>query len=370
MIKKFKHKRLKRLYQNGVRCRCLEPLKLSVTDAAKIMERIATALGVAFTLCATLPAAAQRAQVSGIVRNERGELLTSARVHATARGVDTTVRTNDRGHYALLLPMGTARVLVTAFGYEAFDREIAIDQLETKADFQLLGLARQIAEFAVRERWTGIRGVIGDEATREPLVGAEVMVAQAKQKVLTDSLGRFEIPLTSEDQTVVQVKRKGYQTRIRSFSVTEGQATDVVLLLKAGGDVNGRGYILRDLQQRLSLTPFRSFVAGRDQLAKNGAATVYDAIIASGLLIKNGLKFGDTVCLLVDGQPRSGFPISTVRIADIDFVEVFGYKADIGNSLRVAIGNSRCTTESALGPKVPKFEEKRYIEFVSVWTRK
>ena len=157
-------------------------------------------------------------------------------MHATAKGIDTTVRTNDRGQYALLLPMGTARVLVTAFGYEAFDREIAIDQLETKADFQLRGLARPIAEFAVRERWTGIRGVIGDEATREPIAGAEVMVAQAKRKVVTDSQGRFEIPLTSDDQTVVQVKRDGYQTRIRSFGVTQGQATDVVLLLQAGGD--------------------------------------------------------------------------------------------------------------------------------------
>lgn len=80
----------------------------------------------------------------------------------------------------------------------------------------------------MRERWTGIRGVIGDEATREPIVGAEVMVAQVKKKVVTDSLGRFEIPLTREDQTVVQVKRDGYQTRIRSFGVTKGQATDVV----------------------------------------------------------------------------------------------------------------------------------------------
>ena len=334
------------------------------------LPRIGTVLAIAIALCAMRSADAQRAQVSGIVRNDRGELLTSARVHATAKGVDTTVRTNDRGQYVLSLPMGTARVFVTAFGYEAFDSIIPIDKLEMKADFQLRGLARQIAEFAIRERWTGIRGVIGDEATREPLVGAEVMVAQAKQKVVTDSLGRFEIPLTSEDQTVVQVKRDGYQTRIRSFGVAQGQATDVVVLLKAGGDIKGRSYILRDLQQRLTLTPFRSFVAGRDMLAKNGAVTVYDAVIASGLLARTGLKFGDTVCLLVDGQPRSGFPISAVRMADIDFIEVFGYKVDIGNSLRVAMGNSRCTTESALGPKVPRFEEKRYIEYVSVWTRK
>ena len=59
-----------------------------------------------------------------------------------------------------------------------------------------------------------------------------------------------------------------------------------------------------------------------------------------------------------------------VQFIDKDFIEVFGYKVDIGNSLRVAMGNSRCTTESALGPKVPRFEEKRYIEYVSVWTRK
>ena len=335
-----------------------------------ISPRITTGLAIAVALCAICPAVAQRAQVSGIVRNERGELLTTARVHATAKGVDTTVRTNDRGQYVLSLPMGTARVLVTAFGYEALDREIPIDKLETKADFQLRGLARQIAEFAIRERWTGLRGVIGDEVTREPIVGAEVTVAQAKQKVVTDSLGRFEIPLTSNEQKVVQVTRDGYQTRIRSFGVTEGQATDVVVLLKAGSDVKGYSHILRDLQQRLTLTPFRSFVAGREMLAKNGAVTVYDAVIASGLLAKNGLKFGDTVCLLVDGQPRSGFPISTLRIGDIDFIEVFGYRADIGSSLRVAMGNSRCTTESVLGPKVPTFEQKRYIEYISVWTRK
>jgi len=334
------------------------------------LQHIGTAAAIVFGLCVSQSATAQRAQVSGIVRNDRGELLTSARVHATAKGVDTTVRTNDRGQYILSLPMGAARVLVTAFGYEALDREIPIDKPETKADFQLRGLARQITEFVVRERWTGIRGVVGDEATREPIAGAEVMVAQAKQHVVTDGLGRFEIPLTSEDQTVVLVKRAGYQTRIRSFGVTEGQATDVLVLLKAGPDIKGRGYILRDLQQRLTLKPFRSFVAGRDQLAKNGDVTVYDAIIASGLLAKTGLKFGDMVCLLVDGEPRSGFPISAFRVAEIDFIEVFGYKADIGNSLRVAMGNSRCTTESVLGPKVPPFEARRYIEYIAVWTRK
>lgn len=154
------------------------------------------------------------------------------------------------------------------------------------------------------------------------------------------------------------------------FTVNDNESTDVVFFLKRGEDIKGYKNTLRDLQQRLSLTPTRSFVASHDFLAKDGAVTVYDAIIASGMLPKTGLKFGSSYCLLVDGHPRTGFPVTTLRLDNIDFIEVFGYKADIGNSLRVAMGNSACTFESNIGPTPPRYDLNRYIQYIAVWTKR
>ncbi|MEO7996252.1 MAG: carboxypeptidase regulatory-like domain-containing protein [Gemmatimonadaceae bacterium] len=332
---------------------------------------VAALFGIGAQFAAPTSAVAQaRGILNAVVRDENGGVLASARVHAMANGVDTTVRANDRGLVTLSLPYGTAQITVSMIGFESLDRDVEIDKANVQTAFVLRTVARQIERMEIRENWIGVRGIVGDNNNRQPIAGAEVMVPQQKKKVLTDSLGRFEIPLSKAGEAVVQVAREGYETRVMGVSLSPSSGTDVVLFLTPGNGPNGQKNRLRDLQQRLTTSSNRSFVAGRDVLAKDGATTIYDAVIASGLLAKNGLKFGAPVCLLVDGLPRYGFPVSTVRLADIDFIEVFGDGADIGNSLRLAWGKSPCTKDPNAGLDPPRFERKRYVEFVSVWTRK
>lgn len=315
-------------------------------------------------------AAQQRGVLNATVRDEDGNGLAGARVRILAVGVDTTVRATDRGAISISLPYGAAQVTASNIGYEASDREIEIDKATVEATFTLRTVARQLAAMQVRENWTGVRGIIGDNRNRLPVAGAEVMVPQLKKKVVTDSLGRFEIPLEKSSTVILQVSRKGYDMRVMSFPLNESSGTDVVMFLEPGEDSRKMKFVYRDLQQRLATIGPRSFVADRDMLARDGSMNVYEALTRSGLLQKSGLKFGSETCLLIDGTPKYGFTASTVRVADIDFIEVYGKDSDIGNSLRTMWGRGQCGIEQTGGLPPQAFERKRFVEYVVVWTRK
>ena len=332
----------------------------------------------AFTafVCASAHVATPRdasAQQVGVlnaaVRDEDGNGLAGARVRVVARGIDTTLRATDRGLISVTLPYGTAQVTASYIGFEAADRSVEIDKPVVQTSFALRTVARQIGAMEIRENWVGVRGIIGDNYNRLPIAGAEVMVPQQKKRILTDSLGRFDLPLTNTGPVVVQVSAKGYETRVMSLTLNAFSGTDVVYFLAPGNGPNGEKNMLRDLQQRLSTLGNRSFVADRNSLARDGATTVYDAVLMSGLLQKNGLKFGPATCLLVNGRPRYGFPVSTVKVDDIDFIEVYGAGADIGNSLSMTWGRQPCPRDPNVTAPASQFDAKRNIQFVSVWTR-
>lgn len=346
---------------------------MKIRIAMKTLRLFALA-ALAFTSAQFAISSSAMAQQMGVltaaVRDEDGNLLAGARVHILAKGIDTTLRATERGVVTITLPYGTALITASNIGFEAADRDVEIDKAAVQTAFILRTVARQIGPMTIRENWVGIRGIIGDNYNRLPIAGAEIMVAQQKKKVVTDSLGRFELPLSKTGSVIVQITAKGYEPRAMSLTLNAFSGTDVVYFLAPGNGANGMKNILRDLQQRLTTSGNRSFVADRDFLSRDGAVTVYDAVISSGLLQKNGLKFGPTTCLLVDGQPRYGFPVSTVRIADIDFIEVFGAGADIGNSLRFAWGKQPCTRDPMMGADPPRYQAKMFVEFVSVWTRK
>lgn len=316
------------------------------------------------------------------VENARGEAVPGANVRAMARGLDTTVRVNARGRLTLPLPAGLIHFAVSSMGYEVLQQDVEVSSSRKDVQFVLVPVAQQLGAREIREHWIGVRGVIGDVKTRRPIPNAEVMIAQFQRVVRTDGAGRFEIPLPSAAQVVVQISGTGYQTRVTGFGLNENEATDVVFFLTPGKDINGQKNTLRDLQQRLTTTPLRSFVASRQQLSQRGASTVYDALVGSGLLSRMGLRFGDKVCVLIDGHPVYGFPPTAIALADVDFVEVFGYKSDMGGSLASEWGHHDCSAMPASADYDSKFvlpkpevlmqsgDLKRLVEFVVVWKRK
>ncbi len=89
------------------------------------------------------------------------------------------------------------------------------------------------------------------------------------------------------------------------------QPSDVVFFLKPGKDPLYMKVALGDLGHRMAVGKFFSFTANYAQLNHGNSKTVYDALIASGLLSKNKMVLGNRMCLFVNGLARPGFMIST-----------------------------------------------------------
>ncbi len=312
----------------------------------------------------SLPAQ-QRGTVTATIRNERGDSVPFARVRTVAGRADSTTA-NVRGVAVLTLPYGRARLMISALGYEPLERDIEIDRATVRAEIVVRRSAQQLNQVNVRAAWVGIRGGIGDQASRESLRGAVISVARPKLQVVSDSLGRFEIPLPDPGPVVLRLEKPGYVSKPVSVMVLPDQPTDVVFFMNPGNDPRGAKLRLDELARRLAATQLYAFTADYEQLSKTKSKSLYDALVSSGLLIKNHLKMGKSICLFVDGIARPGFPVSTIDVEDVQFVEV--YSGEVTQTLSTEWPRGQpCTSHenffptSGLGP---------FVGIVSVWMRK
>lgn len=331
---------------------------------------ITTALAaLAFVLGSTLPAQ-QTSSVIATVRNERGDSIPFARVRVSG-APNIAVSTNQRGQVTITLPFGSAHFVITALGYEALERDVVVDRVTLAPVFSLRDAAQQLRDVEVRAAWVGIRGGIGDEATRQPIVGATVTTSSGRKSVVTDSTGRFEFPMASAQDVVLQIEHDGYQIRPARVDVRSDGPTEVVFFLTSGKSPKGEKNRLIDLNHRIAMNEPFSFTAGRDEILAAKALTLYDAIISSGVLAKKHMTLGKSICLFVNGLPRAGFPVSSIQAADIDFIEVYGQGSDAARSLMAewprGIG---CYSNTQFVPAVTLGSGRPFVAVVSVWTRK
>lgn len=311
--------------------------------------------------------AQSRGIVTGAVR-ATSDSLPGAHVHATAPGVDTTVRVDARGLYTLVLPYGRAHLRVAMIGYEPLDRDIAVDAAESRVDLTMSALPHQLATLNVRETWIGIHGVIGDSSTMQPLAGVRVTSLRRRKSVVTDSAGRFDIPLSQAEQTMLDLRRDGYQSRAANVVMNKGSAADVVLFMSAGKDPNYLKAALVDLDHRAAWSSQNSFIASRAEFDATNAPNLLDALTTSPLMTRKGFIPTRYMCLMVDGVPRPGMPLSSVRMADVDFVEVY---TDSGDEIGSLSSRFSKKIECAYND-VPKHSAVMGtgVKYVAVWTRK
>ena len=144
---------------------------------------------------ASQPARAQQTAVSGTVRASTGEAIVGARVRAIIGVLDTIVRTGARGTYELRLPSGNVTFRVANIGYAEVVRTVRLAGARQVIDFTLTRNAQQLNEVNVSANWMGVRGIIADDSTKQPIAGAEVSVARRNEVVLTDSAGHFALAL-------------------------------------------------------------------------------------------------------------------------------------------------------------------------------
>ena len=301
--------------------------------------------------------AQERELVRGVVRTMTGDSIPNARVRARVPGADTTVRTDFRGRFSVVLPRGAAQLTATMLGFAPDSLRIDVAGADTLFSVQLRRLAQQIAEVKVRaDAWIGIRGVVGNEQTMEPLAGVLITSMKRDVRVVTDSLGRFSFPLPKAELSSLQLSQAGYVSRPAMIRVQRGDTSALVLLMKRGQDPTYLRFALSDLSHRMAWAGMGTLVANRAQLSRYGAKTLEDGIFRSGLLSQRGIQLSRPICLFVNGEPQPNRPLWSIDLASVDFIEVWGRNTEQFGSLQARWPGGRCgaaqTNQRGGGPWV------------------
>lgn len=328
-------------------------------------------LALVMLFAAILPAQ-DRGNIEIVVRNQAGDSLPFARVRATGNSVNTSTSANARGRVTITVPYGIVKVVVSTLGYESVEKNVPVNAPTVTQEFILRAVARQLGDVQVRATYIGIRGGIADETTRMPLAGVKVTSRLLGINVVTDSNGRFEVPMAKATSAVLQLSKDDYLLRPAQIDVRNDGPTDVMLYMTAGKNVRGEATRLDELDRRVRANTINAFTASGAELQTTKMVSLYDALIASGILMRKNMQMGNVMCLFVNGLPRPGFPINTVYVPDIDFIEVYGYKSEVTQSLMADWPQKIPCEEhdTAMGKNGLRSPCRCIVAIVSVWTRK
>lgn len=307
-------------------------------------------------------AAQETGALSGVVRNTTGTVIANARIVINAGKRDVTVRSNSTGDYATTLPVGQARVVARMIGYQPFEQTLSITS-DSKFDIVLQSTSQQIAAIEVREKWTGIRGIVGDDRTMTPLAGVTVRFAKRNITAVTDSLGRFMIPLPRPERTTLALSAPNYLSRPAVVSFDDANSVETTILLVPGKDPKHLKSSLIDLDRRLGWGEVGMFVADAGALTKYGAQTLQDGLLESGLLTRNGITYApDRLCIFIDGAPRPDIKPINIPMAGVDFIEVWSANTEDTGTLSARWPGKYCQPQ--------RFGARRSDgPWLSIWTK-
>ncbi len=327
----------------------------------------------ALTLGLTLPAyaAAQSLRpglLVGRVLDAEGAAVEGATLRAS-RGTQTVLAySDDDGSFRLsALAAGQWTLSIRRLGYTAARFDITMPEAGLRRDFGLIAVSRALDPVLIAERWTGIRGLVRDARLLTPLAGATIRVLGGDASVSSDIDGNFSLPLPSGREFLLRVERAGYATQLVSASVPADGYVELEVgldtVLKAPKDY----WVWRDLDQRLKYATPRAGLIHRDELSRTGATSLADALPYTGSVARLGLRISNDACLYVNGEPRPGYPVSSILAGNVEFVEMYPAGSDLTRTLTMKWPPGG-TCGNGVAPAAAQ-RSSNQVRFVSVWLR-
>ena len=307
--------------------------------------------------------------VSGVIRTSTGDSIPGARVELSTNAFDVTVRSNIHGYFSARVPMGLVKLAIASIGYEGAQRTLSVAQADVHVEIQMNRIAQRLAESNVRAKWIGIRGIVGDSATMRPLAGVEISSGHRDVHVVTDSSGRFEIPLPKAEPTALRIRREGYQTRPVVLSMADSASNDIIVIMTRGVDPPPMKQNLVDLDHRLAWNDHNSVVQSHDELDRYKPRSLMDALLVNPAIVRKGMRLQSMMCLSIDGVPQVGAPLSMVPFADVELVELYGSDADQSHSLSGKWRRRDCGCNLELGGGCGWQIGRQFVMYVNVWTK-
>lgn len=293
---------------------------------------------IAVSALAASQALAQRPHaIAGVVRDSATrQPLAGAIVDVRSASLRLTARTDEAGAFrfgGLLSGRYTYSVLRIGFAERTGEIDLTDQTRDAAVDIEMRPLAQALEAFRVRGDVAAIYGMVGILPDFRPVAGATVQVLGGSRPVETDSAGGFFVPVDNPGSYLVRITADGFADRLFSIEIPRGRAVEASRLLDpgAGGQSAFEG-IYQDLAQRLRYRNMSSaLVPGGD--IRRAASNVIDGLQGSPAFTRQGLRFGSSVCLFVNGVPRPGATVEAIRVDEVEAVEVYAANGDRSGDL-------------------------------------
>ena len=313
------------------------------------------------------------ATVRGVVRTADGipvdEVLVRLMRDTAAIAESRTLR---NGAFSLpKIPIGPYTLDVRRIGYETRQLPVAVERAGALAfDVSVVPLPAPPLAVTAEAGWTGVIGVVGDYDSMEPIGNVRLRPLIGADTVQSDATGRFAYPAPVGTTGALLVERDGYAPRLVSYTVREGERTELAVLLDPNARERTDTWVWKDLAQRHKWSTPRSVRVSRGELLATGAHNLMTALENAPTVIQSGLIFTRGACLYVNGQPRPGFPLDVLLTERVEYVEAYALRGDLSRTLQLRWppGQSCGAPGGDLAVR-RAIESGQGIQFVVVWLR-
>lgn len=312
------------------------------------------ALAALLSAAAALPRAAdaQAARLAGVVVDTAGTPLPG--VEVLLPRLRRQVFTGADGRFALDgVRDGTHRVALRRLGFRPVDDSVTVGGDAAAVRLVMTPVPYTLPPQLVTAASAGLFGRVGDTAFA-PLARAEVQVMGQGLRTLTDSAGRFHLPVRPGSH-MVRVRLPGYRVQAFSAVVSADSGRDVsVWMLPLGDDLPAELSQLlsgfsprweRRMQAMAGRLAWRSSARGarfftREDIDRLGVTWLYEIVRIAGLRTDEGV-----LQALVDGGPKRVY-VDMVAASELEAVEVYPPGSQ---PIRCAAASRRVTMGGASG---------------------
>lgn len=313
------------------------------------------------------------ATVRGLVRTASGvpvdEVLVRLMTDSTTVATSRTLRT---GSFSLTrIPMGRYTLDVRRVGYETRQLPIVVERPGTLAfDVSVVALPVPPVTIAGDAAWTGVLGVVGNYETMAPLRNVRLRPLSGGDTVRSDENGLFAYPVKAAGTGALLVEADGYAPRIVSYTVRDGERTELAVLLEPAARERTDAWVWKELAQRHKWSTPRSVRVSREELLATGANNLMVALENAPTVLQSSLVFSRAACLFVNGQPRPGFPIDALLTERVEYVEGYAMRGDLSRTLQLRWPPAQfCGAPGGDLTNRRAIESGQGVQYVVVWLR-
>ena len=280
--------------------------------------------------------AQQGITVSGHVRDSITNQPLAGAIVSLRAGSDTrSTRTDEVGAFQFSKVDATRYTVVARrLGYEPATTIVEAGP-STEPVTILMTRVAWLDTVRVRATRQGIYGAVGRSHDLKPLPTASVDIFGIARQVRVDSLGHFYIPVKTPGAYMMRATAPGFDAQTMSVTVQRDEGSEVALLLDSatGPASHMLEAAFADFHDRMLVRRRTSAVIPRSELTRDGDPQLLGAIRRSPSFLKVVMRFGESACVFIDGQPRPGVSVNALDPSDIEAVEAYAAGAEASGTL-------------------------------------